>query len=128
MSLLDAYDGALAAARNASPARIGYEAKIARVHEARQAISAALAEWRPIAEATVGDRFIDGPLWLAGPALIDEDYNPEGIVEGFWLDDIGWQAAVWCGYHDEWHTKTVEPTHFMQRIPPPFAVTRDQKP
>ena len=71
--------------------------------------------WRPIEQ--LADRYIPG-LLLYSATLIDEDFNPDGIVEGHWCDEAGdeaghWIAAVWCDYHDTFETKRVEPTHFM---------------
>jgi hypothetical protein len=66
--------------------------------------------WLPIAD--IKDKYIPG-MFLYGPELVCPDFNPEGVVEGHWVDDIGWQGAVWNGYNDEWETKTINPTHFM---------------
>lgn len=72
--------------------------------------------WRKIEEIDDGTRYAPG-LLLYAETLIDADFNPSGVVEGYWQDgddESGdWVAAVWCGYHDEWHSKPVKPTHFM---------------
>lgn len=73
--------------------------------------------WQKIEDIQPGARYHPG-LLLYAESLIDEDFNPEGVVEGHWCDGDGneegfWQAAVWCGYHDLFETKAVKPTHFM---------------
>ncbi len=68
--------------------------------------------WHPIISINDSNRYEPSYL-LHCPDLICSDFNPSGVVEGHWCDDEGWQAAVWCGYHDEFHTKFVTPTLIM---------------
>lgn len=68
--------------------------------------------WHPISAINDTNRY-EPSLLLHCPDLICSDFNPSGVVEGHWCDDEGWQAAVWCGYHDEFHTKFVTPTLIM---------------
>ncbi|WKW34354.1 hypothetical protein KIH13_12305 [Pseudomonas viridiflava] len=68
--------------------------------------------WHPISEINDTNRY-ELSFLLHCPGLICSDFNPSGVVEGHWCDDEGWQAAVWCGYHDEFHTKFVTPTLIM---------------
>lgn len=80
--------------------------------------------WRPIEE--LDNRYLPG-LLLYSASLIDEDFNPDGIVEGHWQDGIceeegEWVAAVWCDYHDTFETKVVKPTHYM--VKPKFEVPK----
>ena len=69
--------------------------------------------WLPI-EAMPKDR----PIWVYGPTLMDQDYNPDGIVEAYWLDDHGWVGAVWNNEQDCWDALVVHPTHGMIPSPP----------
>lgn len=39
---------------------------------------------------------------------IDEDYNKDGVRVCFLNDSGEWQSAMWCGYHDEYHTTSSE--------------------
>ncbi|MDU8454865.1 hypothetical protein [Pseudomonas syringae group sp. J254-4] len=68
--------------------------------------------WHPINAINDGNRY-EPSFLLHCPDLICSDFNPSGVVEGHWCDDEGWQAAVWCGYHDEFHTKFVTPMLIM---------------
>lgn len=68
--------------------------------------------WHPISAINDTNRY-EPSFLLHCPDLICSDFNPSGAVEGHWCDDEGWQAAVWCGYHDEFHTKFVTPTLIM---------------
>ncbi|UBY97472.1 hypothetical protein LCG56_26675 [Pseudomonas cannabina pv. alisalensis] len=68
--------------------------------------------WHPISAINDSNRYAPSFL-LHCPDLVCSDFNPSGVVEGHWCDDEGWQAAVWCGYHDEFHTKFVTPTLVM---------------
>lgn len=68
--------------------------------------------WHPISAINDTNRY-EPSFLLHCPDLICSDFNPSGVVEGHWCDDEGWQAAVWCGHHDEFHTKFVTPTLVM---------------
>lgn len=64
---------------------------------------------------------------------IDEDYNQDGIRICYMVDltdEDGlyiWSSAIWCGYHDEWHTVSSDdemeerklnhskPTHWIEK-------------
>lgn len=70
--------------------------------------------WQPIETAPK-----DEPLWLAGPSLVDEDYNRKGVVEGYWLDDLGWMGAIWNNEQDYWESQQINPTHWMAIPDPP---------
>lgn len=88
-------------------ARQGWKAALEYVTEQTQDLG-----WKLIDDIQPGARYEPG-LLLYSATLIDEDFNPDGIVEGHWIDDIGWQASVWCGYHDTFETRVIVPTHFM---------------
>lgn len=94
----------------------GIEDLIARLREAeqREQALAAHVQWRPIEEA---EKY-NGEYLLYGPKLVDLDFNPAGVVEGHWQDDMGWVGAVWCGQHDCWHDTIIEPTHFLPKFNP----------
>ena len=53
---------------------------------------------------------IGQPVLAWNHKWIDEDFNPSGIREGFLQDgpceEDRWDfvSAMWCGYHDEYHT------------------------
>lgn len=60
------------------------------------------------------------PLWLYDPEINGDD----SVFEGHWTDTTGpgigeWQAAVWCNSCGEWHTKVINPTHWMLPPAPP---------
>ena len=60
---------------------------------------ASSSRWQPSATAP-----IDGTAFHAhGPALIDPDYNPWGVVEAC-FDGERFIGAVWNGSHDIWNT------------------------
>lgn len=79
------------------------------IHEFRDVILKHISiEWLPIDTAPK-----DEPIWLAGPSLIDEDFNRKGVAEGYWLDDLGWMGAIWNNEQDYWESKQINPTHWM---------------
>ena len=55
--------------------------------------------WQSISKAPK-----DQPLWLYASDFVDEDFNPSGIVDGFWNDDNGWTIWKWNGCHDCYDT------------------------
>lgn len=71
--------------------------------------------WMPIADVGAEEKY-DGFFLLFATSLIHEDFNPSGIVEGYWQDGEGWIAAIWNNDQDCWNAKVIEPTHAM-RLP-----------
>ncbi|KAA0015477.1 hypothetical protein F0A16_20525 [Salinicola corii] len=94
-------------------------AEIERLDRARgaPAQTAQIVEWRPIEEA---EKYGDGCL-LHAPNLIHPDFNPKGVVDGYWQDDEGWIGAIWCAQHDCWHEMVIHPTHFMPKPDSPTS-------
>jgi hypothetical protein len=75
-----------------------------------------LVIWLPISEAPKND-----PLLLFATDFIDEDFNPSGIVDGFWNDETGWTIWRWNGCHDCYDTiEGAEPTHFARKEIPDY--------
>ena len=74
-----------------------------------------LVEWLPI------DRFNpeapeNEPSYLFySPELVDKDFNPEGVVEGFWLDETGFVGALWIDEQDRWEMYIIHPTYYMPK-------------
>ena len=74
--------------------------------------------WRPIETAPK-----DGtPVRLYAAALVHEDFNPSGSVEGYWQDDEGWVGALWDGCQDCWNATTIRPSHWQPLPAPPEAI------
>lgn len=72
--------------------------------------------WMPIDQAPK-----DGtPLWLYSPTFEDLDFNPTGVVDGFWMDEYGWTIWLWDGCQDEYETVRTHPspTHFAYKFGP----------
>jgi hypothetical protein len=73
--------------------------------------------WRLIEDGAPKD---GSPLRLYDP---EEDDEFGSSWDGHWTDTgLGegvWQAAVWCNYHDCWHSKAIRPTHWMPPPAPP---------
>ena len=56
------------------------------------------------------------PVFLYSPDFIDEDFNPTGIVDGFWNDDYGWTIWRWNSCQDCYDTVNfAEPRIFAQK-------------
>lgn len=53
--------------------------------------------WFPISE--LKDKYHQ-PLMVASKKLIDLDFNPEGISQGYWQDEEGWVVNGWDGCGD----------------------------
>lgn len=102
---------------------LAWETKVALdplVSEQAYKLTQLAGKWQPIGQAPKGGHV----LLLHCPALVDGDFNPEGVVEGHWQDGQfgseqpedhpgNWLAPHWNPIHDEWITKAVEPTHWM---------------
>jgi len=59
--------------------------------------------WIPIEEELPPE---DGQeILLKNEKWIHEDFNIKGVRAGSYCDGI-WTSAYWCGYHDEYHTRT----------------------
>jgi len=76
--------------------------------------------WETIDTAHQGIKNLPAVL-LYSPELVNPDFIPDGIVEGYHQDEEGWIGAVWCGNCDVWHTKQINPTHWMRKPQPPAA-------
>ena len=71
--------------------------------------------WMPISDAA--KRYVS--VWLYSADFVDEDFNPTGVVDGYWNDDLGWTVWWWNGCHDCYDTiSMVAPTHFAQKVSP----------
>lgn len=56
------------------------------------------------------------PILLWSIDFIDEDFNPTGIIDGYFDEQLGWMGAVWDGCRDSWETKEyLEPSHFVDK-------------
>lgn len=59
------------------------------------------------------------PVWCCNPAWINEDFNPEGIREGFWNDDGYWITCGWDPCNDVFTTIEQDtPTMWATRVKP----------
>lgn len=59
---------------------------------------------------------VDEPVLLFHKDWIQLDFNPNGVIEGFWTDMFGhsgWMGAVWDDNADEYMTIEVFPSHWM---------------
>jgi len=84
--------------------------------------------WQPIESAPKDGR----ALLLYDPEHDDSDDGFGHALDGHWADTTGpgvgeWQAAVWCNSCTEWHTKAVNPTHWMP-LPNPPALSPEGEP
>lgn len=71
-------------------------------------------KWFPIEQYTQEIGIVE----FYAKELIDEDFNPLGIVTGAFTGDY-FEAAVWCGIHDCFETRKINPTHFRPQMAPP---------
>lgn len=78
--------------------------------------------WRPIESVSEDDRRA-GFFLLFSPTLVDADFNPIGVVEGYWQDGEGWIGAVWNNDQDCWDAESVTPTLFRPLPAPPSELT-----
>jgi hypothetical protein len=95
--------------------------------EARETagLRAALENWRTDIDSD--DARYGPPVLLYAESFIDEDFIPDGVVEGCWQDDAGWKGAFWNPEFDAWDTRVCEPSHWMaQPTAPRAALTGDQ--
>lgn len=74
-------------------------------------------EWKSIESAPKGK-----PIIVFGPTLIDEDYNPDGIVEAFWTGEENWAGAIWNNEQDCYDLQVIAPTHWLVFTPPVIAL------
>lgn len=59
------------------------------------------------------------PVWLWSSEWVDEDFNPEGIREGFYNDDENWTSCGWNACQDVYTTdETSVPERWAYRIGP----------
>ena len=47
----------------------------------------------------------------------DTDFNPSGIRDGYWSEDVGWVSAKWNECHDSWDSVQCFPTHWAEKKP-----------
>lgn len=88
-------------------------------------------KWQPMSQAPKHGQVI----FLHCPDLVDADFNPEGVVEGYWHDGPfgdqpenhfgNWLAAVWNSTHDERLTKVVQPSDWMPQPKRPYNFWAD---
>ncbi|WP_339118534.1 hypothetical protein [Halomonas sp. BMC6] len=100
--------------------RISFQNSEQAARAAYDQLQAALSRagvWLPIEQANKDSQ----AMLLYSEEFICLDFNPEGVIEGYWQDDEGWIGAVWNGCHDQWTAQPVQPTHFMPK--PTFKVT-----
>jgi hypothetical protein len=57
-------------------------------------------------------------VWGYSLKWVDEDYNPEGVRECFYNDNL-WNSAKWCNEQDAWDNDETNPTHWMRLPEPP---------
>lgn len=79
--------------------------------------------WKSISELDVKRENAYGiPYLLFAKELIDEDFNPSGVVEGFFQDgddeDAGWLGAIWDNDQDCYNLIPIKPTHFKEKRGP----------
>jgi hypothetical protein len=74
------------------------------------------------------------PIWLWSEDWIDEDYNPTGVMDGYWdenYDDIPggtWVVAGWNSCHDCYDSfPAADPTMWAHKKSP-ISVRRDTLP
>lgn len=61
------------------------------------------------------------PVLLFHKDWIDDDFNPSGVVDGFFTDDVdmGWAGAFWNDCQECWDTRHwLEPSHWMPKEGP----------
>lgn len=63
---------------------------------------------------------LEGRFQLFSPEFIDLDFNPEGIIDGYWQDCEGWRGASWDANNDEWSGGRCSPTHVRRYSPGPM--------
>lgn len=76
-----------------------------------------MINWRPITTAPMDST----PVLLWAKEFMDEDFNPSGVIDGYWSGDVdcGWIGAVWNGCHDCWDTREwLEPSHWAPKTVP----------
>jgi hypothetical protein len=62
------------------------------------------------------------PFHAFGPLLIDEDFNPNGVVEATFDGENGYVGAIWNNYQDCWDTQAIEFTHWRPMLKPPLGL------
>lgn len=59
------------------------------------------------------------PVWCWNPEWVSEDFNPEGIREGFWNDDGYWTTCGWDACQDVFTTIDNQiPVMWASRVQP----------
>lgn len=76
--------------------------------------------WRPINTAPFGR-----PILAYAADLVDEDFNPSGVVDAYWQDDEGWIGGIWNGSQDCWDAQPIRPTHWHEKAGPAVAAPED---
>lgn len=71
--------------------------------------------WQPIKTAPK-----DKVILVFDKDLINADFNPEGVVEAFWSDEMrlsgpGFMGAIWNDAYDEYCLMTASPSHWMPK-------------
>lgn len=71
-----------------------------------------MSAWQPIEEFERFTQALEGfPVLLYSKEWVGE-YEPDGVVQGFYETGNRWVGAFWNNYQDTWDAKTCEPTHF----------------
>jgi hypothetical protein len=73
--------------------------------------------WRLIEGLDVTENY-GVPYLLFSKELIDEDFNPSGVVDGFYQDGEGWVGGVWDNTQDCYIVTTIFPTHYKEKRGP----------
>lgn len=78
-----------------------------------------MMRWKLISEITNEEKY-NYVLHVHHPSFIDEDFNPEGIIEAVCTESgdgepDSWIGAFWDNDQDCWDTRDLEvvPTHFI---------------
>lgn len=59
------------------------------------------------------------PVWLWSPNWVDEDFNPEGVRDGFYNDEGIWTSCGWDPCHDVYTTdETSVPLKWAYKVSP----------
>lgn len=73
--------------------------------------------WNPISQLDVTENY-GVPYLLFSKELIDPDFNPSGVVDGFYQDGEGWVGGVWDNDQDCYNVVSINPTHYKEKRGP----------
>jgi hypothetical protein len=89
-----------------------YEALIAVRRNAEQK-----DKWCPIEDLDITKNY-GVPYLLFSKNLVDEDFNPSGVVDGFYQEGEGWVGGIWDNTQDCYIVTTIFPTHYKEKRGP----------